>query len=197
MEISYFYLEDGGLGDGGVVSDSGDTDSDTDFDTDTDTDTDEVDAGSDSGGLGCLEGNVIIENSIDLALFSPYTCITGSLIIQNAVLSPGLTSVSLPNLEWVAGGLGVVGSSNLETIELPALYSVGGGLQVEDNDVLTELSGFDALTMVGGDLSVLLNSSLPNCEVCGLLGQLTTAPATIDVNNNLDDSCTPVPTNCP
>jgi hypothetical protein len=48
-------------------------------------------------------------------------------------------------------------------------------------------------------LAITLNGSLPDCEVCELLDQLTLGPIymNMDVHNNLDDSCTPVPSNCP
>jgi hypothetical protein len=41
------------------------------------------------------------------------------------------------------------------------------------------------------------NDVLPDCEVCDLLDQLTSAPTSIDVHDNLADTCTPVPTGCP
>jgi hypothetical protein len=41
------------------------------------------------------------------------------------------------------------------------------------------------------------NDILPDCEVCDLLEQLDSAPDPIDVSDNLDDACTPVPDNCP
>jgi hypothetical protein len=41
------------------------------------------------------------------------------------------------------------------------------------------------------------NSTLPDCEACDLLDQVTSGPISPSVNNNLDDTCTPVPDNCP
>ena len=41
------------------------------------------------------------------------------------------------------------------------------------------------------------NSAQPDCEVCELLDQITTGPTTINVYDNLDDTCTPVSGNCP
>ena len=54
-----------------------------------------------------------------------------------------------------------------------------------------------ALTSVGEFLEISWNHSLPDCEACDLLGQLTTGPTAIDVSDNLDDTCTPVPASCP
>jgi hypothetical protein len=53
------------------------------------------------------------------------------------------------------------------------------------------------VTSVGGELGIGWNQVLPDCEACDLLDQLTTAPYLITVFDNLDDSCTPVPSNCP
>ena len=50
---------------------------------------------------------------------------------------------------------------------------------------------------IGWYLSILDNDALPDCEVCALLDQITSGPIEIDVKNNLDDSCTPVPDSCP
>ena len=72
------------------------------------------------------------------------------------------------------------------------------------NPALTNLDGLGALISVGGnnlvegdDFRVNDNTVLPGCEVCDLLDQLTSGPASIDVHDNFDDECTPVPTNCP
>jgi hypothetical protein len=48
-----------------------------------------------------------------------------------------------------------------------------------------------------GDLLVYYNVALADCEMCDLLDQLTAGPGAIDVHDNLSDSCTPVPDNCP
>ena len=70
-------------------------------------------------------------------------------------------------------------------------------MRIHDNDALTNLDGLSALTSVGRDLNIFDNAALPDCEVCDLLDQLTSGPTSIDVHDNLDDSCTPVPANCP
>jgi hypothetical protein len=50
---------------------------------------------------------------------------------------------------------------------------------------------------VGGSLNIYDNETLADCEVCDLLDQLTTGPLSTNVTDNSDDSCTPVPGNCP
>ena len=58
------------------------------------------------------------------------------------------------------------------------------------------MSDLTSLTKVGEEFWVYENWMLPDCDVCSVLDQLTTGPTTIDVHDNLDDSCTPVPDNC-
>jgi len=50
---------------------------------------------------------------------------------------------------------------------------------------------------VDSELEIFNNIDLPDCEVCNLLDQLTSGPTDIDVYDNLDDACTPVPWSCP
>jgi hypothetical protein len=46
-------------------------------------------------------------------------------------------------------------------------------------------------------LDIEFNAALPDCEACDLLDQLTSAPFSTNIHDNLSDSCTPVPANCP
>jgi len=240
-DMIVYYL-DGGISDAGVVLDGGGEDTGSDEDTDSETDT-EGDAGSDSGDLGCMEGNYTILNTVDVQMLAPYTCITGNLTVH----SSGLTSLSLPNLERLDGHLHINTNADLLTVELNALITLGvgttGALQIYGNpelisvhfDSLLEMPGtsvyvnpslvdvsFSALTTCSSinissneSLAVLaniglsvgltltdvlhvsLNPSLADCAVCDLLSRLTATPVTIDVQDNLDDSCSPVPANCP
>ena len=81
---------------------------------------------------------------------------------------------------------------------LGALASVGGGLSsILQNAALTSLNGLSGITSVSGTLEIYGNYVLPDCEACDLLDQITSGPTTLNVGNNLDDTCTPVPENCP
>ncbi len=96
--------------------------------------------------------------------------------------------------------------------DIAGYTSISGDLHVEyfleelDNEdtSYTDLSDLICLTSVDGsnlfeddDFHIINNPALPDCEVCELLDQLTSEPATIEVHDNLADSCTPVPGNCP
>ena len=74
---------------------------------------------------------------------------------------------------------------------------VGGDLKIFWNTILTNLDGLGGITSVGGELLILGNNALPDCEACDLLDQLTSGPTVMHVQENLDDTCTPVPDNCP
>ena len=54
-----------------------------------------------------------------------------------------------------------------------------------------------SLTEVAANVEVTDNIALPDCEVCDFLDQLSSVPDVIDVHDNVSDSCTPVPDNCP
>lgn len=107
-----------------------------------------------------------------------------------------------------------------QLMALSCLVSVGGEVSF-DTDYLTDLEGLSSLQSAGSlDLSgvypslrnlsalrslttvrdtlrVTQQSELPDCEVCKLLVSLDDMPTTVDVHDNLDDECTPVPSNCP
>jgi hypothetical protein len=80
---------------------------------------------------------------------------------------------------------------------LSTLTSLDKGLGITSNDALADLDGLGGITSVGNDFIVYFNDILPDCEVCDLLDQLTSVPTTMTVSANLDDTCTPVPANCP
>ena len=85
---------------------------------------------------------------------------------------------------------------------LSALIAVGMGeysgyLSITGNNSLANIEGLSALTTVGEYIDFYGNIAIPDCEVCDLLDQITSGPSYIDVENNLNDSCTPVPGSCP
>jgi hypothetical protein len=167
--------------------DSGTTDSDTDSDTDTDTDT--------ACPQGEYSGHFEINTQSDVAILAGYTFISGDLIIE----CPGCIDLSeLICLTSVGEALVIRDNAALTNLDgLNGITSVGGFLDIFSNDVLTDLDGLNGITSVCYYIWISSNNVLPDCEVCDLLDQLPTAPTIITVENNLDDSCTPVPDNCP
>ena len=81
--------------------------------------------------------------------------------------------------------------------DFDSLAEIGGTLQIEYNTYLADMTGLFSLDSVGGELNVFFNDSLPDCEVCDLLEQITDGPTATQAHDNIDDECTPVPDNCP
>ncbi len=204
------------IGDGGTadVDTDGDADTDSDSDTGTDTDTGPIEC-----NLGEYSGFLIIDAQSDIEAFAGYTSISGNLYIYSCTeLSEliCLTSVGgnlsiaynaaltdlggLSALTSVGGMLGIGGNATLTNLDgLSALTSVGGWLEISNNTALTNLDGLGSVASLGGSGTLYINDNtvLPDCEACDLLDQLISGPASIDVYDNLDDTCTPVPGSCP
>jgi hypothetical protein len=111
---------------------------------------------------------------------------------------------SLENLDGLSG-ISMVGTTlylcrnaSLTEIDgLGAITAVGGSVSIQNHPQLQNLDGLANVETIGSEVRAGGNSALPDCEVCELLDQLTTEPTAIDVSDNLDDACTPVPDNCP
>ena len=130
--------------------------------------------------LGEYSGDFTISPQSDVATLAGYTSISGDL-----------------DIEWFLEDLGNEDLSYTDLSDLTCLTSVGDDLYIESNSSLTSLDGLSGITSVGGELAIYDNPNLPDCEACDLLAQLTSVPSGINVGNNLDDFCTPVPDNCP
>ena len=174
-----------GAADGGTTDTDTDTDSDTDTDTDTDTDCTQ----------GEYSGDFTITTQSDVATIAGYTSISGSLVIE----CPSCTDLGeLSCLTSVVVGLTITNNTALTNLGgLSALTYAGDTLQIDNNTALTNLDGLSALTSVAGYFWIASNTALPDCETCNLWDQLTNPPMSIEVHDNLDDACTPVPDNCP
>lgn len=150
MEISAGQCQDAVDNDGDGLTDCADVDcqgfvfcvdggSDSDTDTDTDTDSDS-DSDSDAG---CLEGAFSITNGLDVDIFEPYTCITGSLGIGAAEMN----SVVLPNLQSIGGAFSL--GSCPTTLEIPNLDTIGSTFSIYSCPEELDLSN---LKTIGSDV---------------------------------------------
>ena len=140
--------------------------------------------GDDHGDDGCHEGDHTIAGESDVSELEPYTCINGSLHMENTAL----TSFELPNLERIDGDLDIYSNAALTSLAgLSDLLSVGGNLAIQINDSLTSLDMY-ALSEVGGGISIIQNFNLPQCDACDLVEQVGGEPQ--GINGNLQqDSC--------
>ena len=94
------------------------------------------------------------------------------------------------------GYLGIDYNNALASVDLSALVTVEECLYITHDPVLDSLD-LSALTSVGWEFEVNNNDLLPDCDVCAILDHTVTATGGIAVHDNLDDTCTPVPANCP
>jgi len=137
--------------------------------------------------------------------------IGGDLVLAPSVNYQDLPSLNLISLVSVGGNLHIIEEKTLENLSgLSSLSSIGGELEIGGNEALTSLAGLshlvsvgenlainlnpsltslgmNALTEVGGGMSITQNSSLPQCEACELVEQVGGDPQ--GVNANLHDSC--------
>jgi hypothetical protein len=191
----------GNLGvDAGSDTDS-DSDTNTDSDSDSDTNTD-TDTGTDTGTdtdcpLGEYSSDFEIITQSHVAILAGYTSVSGTLHIA----CTSCTDLSeLFCLTTVGEELWIECNDTLTNLDgLSGITSVGLGwsLAIVGNTALTNLTGLSALTSVDNLFHVIHNPSLPDCEVCSVLDQLTSTPSDINVHDNLADSCTPAPDECP
>lgn len=65
-----------------------------------------------------------------------------------------IESVSAPNLTNVGGGLSFVANADLTNASFPELTTISGGLLIANNTAFEEITGFPALTRVGGAVDI-------------------------------------------
>jgi hypothetical protein len=134
---------------------------------------------------------------MSLDSISGYVEVTGDLSV---LLSPLEDLTGLECLTLVGGELVVLNNNSLTSLEgLNNLVTIEDTLSITSNPILPNLDGLGSLTEINGvgDFWVWNNGSLPYCEICELLDQLTSGPGILDVSDNLEDSCWPFPANCP
>ena len=108
-----------------------------------------------------VEGSVTIENTLDVQAMANVCVVTGDVIVA----ANGMTSISLPVLASVAGGVFINNNAALTSISLPALASVGGDVFIEFNAALTSISL--PVLASAGSVVIQSNSALTTCT--GLL----------------------------
>lgn len=135
---------------------------------------------------GVVDGDVTIENSLDVAMLDGCVEISGGLIVNES----GVVSLSLQSVASL-GALLVRNNGPLEGVDMPALRSVETEVRVADNGALRVLR-LPALVTVGG-LLVERNPSLPTCAAEALRDQVVAGgfTGTAFVSGNDDDGICP------
>jgi hypothetical protein len=117
------------------------------------------------GGVLWLSDNAALRNLGLNALAG----VGGSLYLHG---NTDLTSLEMGNLASVDGGLTISRNDGLKNLEAGRLAAVEGDLSIHNNAALASLDGLRSLSVVGGDLHVHDNPTLPGCEAHGLLHRL-------------------------
>jgi len=150
--------------------------------------------------LECLKsvgGHLMVENGDVLTSLDGLEALTSVGLDLDLLNLKSLTSVgALGSLTTVGDRLKIVDNDALVTLDgLSGVASVGR-LIISDNEVLLDIDGLNGLVSIEETMRVSDNDSLLDCDVCELIDQLDEQPGLFQIEDNLDDSCTPVPDNC-
>ena len=166
------------------------TDTDTDTDTDSDTDTDTE--------LVCTgetyDGDFEIATAEDLADIAGFEEITGTLKISCV----DCTDLSLLGcLTTVGASLYINDNDVLTNLDgLDAITSpIGNYLTVRNNGFLTDMSGLNGITVIVGQLWITVNGSMNNCQATDFRDALTSYGG-VCIEGNLPDTCPDDLTDC-
>jgi len=108
----------------------------------------------------------------------------GDLWIRNNDILANLDG--LENLTSIGGELSLQSNYGLSSVEgLAGLTSIGGELAVQSNYALESLTGLDNIQAASiGDLKILSNTVLSNCEVLSICEYLGSPGGNIVISNN-------------
>lgn len=125
-------------------------------------------------------GELVLEGLTQVTTLSPaldsLVNITSRLALNSM---PALTSVAVPMLASVGGGVRVYGLSQATSISFPNVTSIGGALFVQSNNVATSVS-FPAVTVIGGAVMLDRNNRLTSVS----FDVLSVVNGSMTVNNH-------------
>ncbi len=104
-------------------------------------------------GIGVVEGDVVLSNGFELALFRGVKEVTGDLTVDCGSNATITSLAPLQDLEIVGGDLRIEDCPGLGTTDLPALREVGSLSFIGVGETF-EPVGFNALTTVEGSLAL-------------------------------------------
>jgi hypothetical protein len=136
--------------------------------------------------LGEVGGDVVITNNgalTSLAGLEGLTTVGGALSMED---NGALTSLNgLKNLT-ILNNLSIIHNIALASLDgLEALTAVGGDLSITGNAALADVTGLSALTTVGQRLYIVNNQSLCQADAARVAAQLSPAPLSTSVTDNL------------
>lgn len=129
--------------------------------------------------VGCVDDIVVGEEADEEDIYrtlSVLPCVDGNVLIDNTLAQ----RISLPALESIGGTLAISLNVGLQEIDLPNLRYVGGDLSITSNPVL-EFVSLPALTEVSGNMDLIDNPSYPACDAQALVQQLVEGGGSVNV----------------
>lgn len=139
--------------------------------------------------VGCVDDIVVGEEADEEDIYrtlSVLPCVDGNVLIDNTLAQ----RISLPALESVGGTLAISLNVGLQEIDLPNLRYIGGDLSITSNPVL-EFISLPALTEVSGNVDLIDNPSYPTCDAQALAAQLAEGGGSVNMPES-DETC-PLP----
>ena len=110
----------------------------------------------------------------------------GDLVVSD---NPDLSNISVSNLTAIGGSFEVLRNESLATLTALDLVAINGDFVFESNAVCEDFDGMYNLGTINGDLAVTGNGTLPYCEICDLLAQLSGFGGAITAEDNVADPC--------
>jgi len=141
-----------------------------------------IDFASLQTSLGSLSLYISNLKSVASASFPSLVDVNNIIFSWSSVENIDLSSLQTADSLFISG-LGTINNGP----NVPLLSELGD-LSITDNDTLSSLGWLGTLDTVTGNISVSNNPSMPQCEACDLLDQITLS-GNFSFSGNLDDSC--------
>lgn len=150
----------------------------------------------DLGGLQALDavgGNLAVTDVPDAGTgdmsnvtLPSLSDVGGDLVVTD---HPILSNLSVSNLTAIGGDFVVARNPSMATLTALDLIAINGSFVFTDNDNCEDFDGMYPLSTINGDLTVVANESLPYCQVCDLLDQLSGFDGDVTCHDNVSDTC--------
>lgn len=140
-----------------------------------------LEALSGSGGGGVMYGDYAINNSVDLAVLSGFTEITGQLYIS----ADGLPDIDGLESLTTVGSLNISSNNALANLDGLSGLTVAGSIGIDSNPALLNVAGLSNLILVEGELNINNNGLLT--DLSGLANLLEVRDLYVENNDALTD----------
>jgi len=127
--------------------------------------------------LVTTNGLYVRSNPVLAGFAAPELLLTAAFQLQNSL---ALSAITLPKLTYTTTAFDLNGLPMLGTLDAPSLTAVGGTFSLVGLAQLSSVSGFGALSTVGGDL-VIWNTNVPT-QTAQAFAQTIAVSGTVSIN---------------